>query len=74
MAVGAVPFHSIVDPTVDTTRLNFLMDLLVRRQKGVCLVGSAGTGKTTLIAAATRALVAQGRMHTLFATGRHTHR
>ena len=47
--VGDTPFHAIVVPTVDSTRLTFLMNLLSLRGKGVCMVGGAGTGKTTLV-------------------------
>jgi len=36
-------------PTMDTTRLTYVMDLLVQNQYPVQLVGTAGTGKTVLI-------------------------
>jgi dynein heavy chain len=40
----------MVVPTADTVRLNYLMDRLVRLQCPVMFVGSAGTGKTVLVA------------------------
>ena len=42
-------FSSIVVPTLDTTRLTFLIDDLATRYKPVMLVGGAGTAKTTII-------------------------
>jgi dynein heavy chain len=42
-------FSSIVVPTLDTTRLTFLIDDLATRAKPVMLVGGAGTAKTTII-------------------------
>ena len=36
-------------PTIDTTRIQYLMDLLVRTKKCVMLVGEAGTAKTATI-------------------------
>ena len=41
-------FSSIVVPTMDTTRLTFLIDDLSTRFKPVMLVGGAGTAKTTI--------------------------
>ena len=41
-------FSSIVVPTMDTTRLTFLIDDLSTRYKPVMLVGGAGTAKTTI--------------------------
>ena len=41
-------FASIVVPTMDTTRLTFLIDLLMLQQKPVMLVGNAGSAKTTI--------------------------
>ena len=41
-------FASIVVPTMDTTRLTFLIDDLSVRYKPVMLVGGAGTAKTTI--------------------------
>nr|PIL99668.1 dynein heavy chain family protein [Toxoplasma gondii COUG] len=42
-------FTNIVVSTVDTVRLHFVADLHVRRRKPLLLVGSSGTGKTTII-------------------------
>ena len=39
----------IIVPTADSQRVTFLVDMLVRRQKPVLLVGVAGTGKTTVL-------------------------
>jgi len=36
-------------PTVDTTSTNFLLNLLVNRQRATLMVGTAGTGKSVLI-------------------------
>jgi len=41
-------FSSIVVPTMDTTRLSFLINMLMPRQKPVMLVGAAGSAKTTI--------------------------
>jgi len=46
---GELPFSSLVVPTVDSTRLTSLMDQLVRKGHPVMFVGTAGTGKTTLV-------------------------
>ena len=42
-------FSNIVVPTAETTRQRFLLDMHVKAKKGVLYVGSAGTGKTTII-------------------------
>jgi hypothetical protein len=42
-------FSNLVVPTAETTRQRFLLDLHVSARKGVLYVGSAGTGKTTII-------------------------
>lgn len=39
----------VLVPTVETTRMNRLLNLLVRRRRPVQLVGSAGTGKTVML-------------------------
>jgi dynein heavy chain, axonemal len=46
---GETPFTQLAVATTDTVRLSTLMDLLVRRGKFMMLVGTAGTGKTSLI-------------------------
>jgi dynein heavy chain len=38
-----------VVPTAETTRQKFILDMHVKNKKGVLYVGSAGTGKTTII-------------------------
>jgi dynein heavy chain len=43
-------------PTVDSTSSNFLLDLLVYRQRACLMVGTAGTGKSVLIQNYLRAL------------------
>jgi dynein heavy chain len=43
-----VSFASIVVPTMDTTRLSFLINMLMPMQKPVMLVGGAGSAKTTI--------------------------
>lgn len=42
-------FNSIVVPTAETTRQRFILDMHVKSKKGVLYVGSAGTGKTTIL-------------------------
>ncbi|CAM9099296.1 unnamed protein product [Ectocarpus fasciculatus] len=42
-------FASMVVPTTDLVRLTFLTELLVGMKRHVMLVGSAGTGKTSLV-------------------------
>ncbi len=42
-------FLNIVVPTAETTRQRFILDMHVKAKKGVLYVGSAGTGKTTII-------------------------
>lgn len=42
-------FSNIVVPTAETTRQRFILDMHVKAKKGVLYVGSAGTGKTTII-------------------------
>jgi dynein heavy chain len=40
---------NIVVPTADSVRLTYLLDILVRNNRPVMFVGSAGTGKTVLV-------------------------
>jgi dynein heavy chain, axonemal len=42
-------FNNLVVPTAETTRQRFLLDIHVSARKGVLYVGSAGTGKTTVV-------------------------
>jgi dynein heavy chain len=42
-------FNNIVVPTSETVRQKFILDMHVKNKKGVLYVGSAGTGKTTII-------------------------
>ncbi|XP_061233427.1 dynein axonemal heavy chain 17 isoform X1 [Neopsephotus bourkii] len=44
-----VPLQASLVHTTETTRLRFLMDLLVEKKKPVMLVGNAGTGKSVLV-------------------------
>jgi dynein heavy chain len=46
---GQVTFTQLTVPTVDTTRLTTLMEHLVKNQHPVMFVGTAGTGKTTIV-------------------------
>lgn len=39
----------MVVPTAETARQRFLLDLHVSAKRGILYVGSAGTGKTTII-------------------------
>ena len=45
----AQSFSSIVVPTMDTTRLTFVLDALADQKKPAMLVGTAGSAKTTII-------------------------
>ena len=42
-------FSNLVVPTAETARQNFLLDMHVAAKKGMLYVGSAGTGKTTIL-------------------------
>jgi dynein heavy chain len=42
-------FSSLVVPTAETTRQRFLLDMHVKARKGMIYIGSAGTGKTTIV-------------------------
>ncbi|OXB72394.1 UNVERIFIED_CONTAM: hypothetical protein H355_012866 [Colinus virginianus] len=42
-------YSHLIVPTVDSVRLNYVVDLRVRRRKPVLIVGSTGSGKTTLV-------------------------
>jgi dynein heavy chain len=42
-------FQNMVVPTAETARQRFLLDLHVKCRRGMLYVGSAGTGKTTII-------------------------
>jgi len=44
-----VAFTNIVVSTLDTIRLKYLLQLHVHRKKPILFVGSAGTGKTTVV-------------------------
>lgn len=46
---GETAFSQLNVSTVDTVRMTFLMDLFVRRHRYVMLVGTAGTGKTSIM-------------------------
>ena len=39
----------VMVPTADTVRLTYLMDMLVKNNRPVMMIGSAGTGKTMLV-------------------------
>jgi len=43
------PISAVLVPTVETVRLHFWMDMLIRNNVPVLLVGSPGTGKTAVI-------------------------
>ena len=54
--IAGADFAAIVVPTMETTRLNFLLDLLLPMGAPAMLVGNAGTAKTTVLADKLRAL------------------
>ncbi|KDO33137.1 hypothetical protein SPRG_01949 [Saprolegnia parasitica CBS 223.65] len=47
---GDTPVYNVVVPTVESTRLGFLLELLLPGQTPVMFVGGPGTGKTTMMA------------------------
>ncbi|TMW58214.1 hypothetical protein Poli38472_011802 [Pythium oligandrum] len=49
VAIGDVPFHQLLVPTVESTRLHAMLDLLVPHAVPVMLVGASGTGKTAIV-------------------------
>eukprot|EP00762_Andalucia_godoyi_P000666 ANDGO_05308.mRNA.1 Dynein-1-beta heavy chain len=44
-----MPFFNILVPTVDTTRVRFLLDTLVRSGRNVLITGVTGVGKTVIV-------------------------
>ena len=46
---GETPFSSLFVDTIETTRMSYILDLLVRNGKYAMFVGNAGTGKTQII-------------------------
>ena len=46
---SGIVFGNIFVPTIETERLFFLLELLIRTKRACMLVGGAGTGKTTLM-------------------------
>ncbi|CAN0531155.1 unnamed protein product, partial [Ectocarpus sp. 12 AP-2014] len=46
---GETPFSQLAVSTNDTVRMSYIMNKLVRRSKFLMLVGTAGTGKTSII-------------------------
>lgn len=49
MGIGETPFNQLAVSTSDTIRMTYIMNKLVRRDKFMMLVGTAGTGKTSII-------------------------
>lgn len=46
---GETPFSQLAVSTTDTVRMSYIMNKLVRKSKFMMLVGTAGTGKTSII-------------------------
>jgi len=46
---GETPCSELVVDTMDSVRLTSLMNMLIKRQRGVMFVGAAGTGKSTIV-------------------------
>jgi dynein heavy chain len=42
-------FQNLVVPTAETARQKYLLDLHVKKRRGMLYIGAAGTGKTTII-------------------------
>lgn len=49
MGPGDTPFSQLAVSTTDTVRMSYIMDKLVRKGKFMMLVGTAGTGKTSIV-------------------------
>lgn len=49
-------YQSCLVSTSETTRIRFFMDLLIKKERPVMLVGAAGSGKTVSVAAKLNAL------------------
>ncbi|RAW32452.1 Dynein beta chain, flagellar outer arm, partial [Phytophthora cactorum] len=47
--VGDVPFHALVVPTLESTRVHSIIELLVRKRNPTILVGCSGSGKSSLL-------------------------
>ncbi|GBG28212.1 Dynein heavy chain 2, axonemal [Hondaea fermentalgiana] len=47
--IAEVDFQDIVIPTIDSVRCTYVLRQLSRQHHPVCLIGSAGTGKTTVM-------------------------
>lgn len=58
-------FGGIFVPTVETTRLSFLLDSLVERRHSVMFVGNAGTGKTSIMKDKLRGLDPEAMLSTV---------
>lgn len=46
---GETPFSQLAVSTSDTVRMSYIMNKLVRKGKFMMLVGTAGTGKTSIV-------------------------
>lgn len=46
---GETPFSQLAVSTTDTVRMSYIMNKLVRKGKFMMLVGTAGTGKTSIV-------------------------
>ena len=49
MGPGDTPFSQLAVGTSDTVRMSYIMDKLIRKGKFMMLVGTAGTGKTSIV-------------------------
>ncbi|OQS01624.1 dynein heavy chain [Achlya hypogyna] len=49
VVLGDTPIYNVVVPTVESTRLGFLLELLLPTKTPVMLVGGAGTGKSAIV-------------------------
>ena len=48
---GETPFNSLFVETVETARMSYILDILIRNGKYAMFVGNAGTGKTEIMKA-----------------------
>eukprot|EP00742_Colponemidia_sp_Colp-10_P007071 GILJ01007591.1.p1 GENE.GILJ01007591.1~~GILJ01007591.1.p1 ORF type:complete len:2165 (-),score=376.69 GILJ01007591.1:179-6499(-) len=59
---SALPYWSIVVPTVDTVRYAYCLKILVKSRKSIFVTGSSGVGKSVIIADLLRTLQDEGEV------------
>ncbi|KAG7392404.1 hypothetical protein PHYPSEUDO_000812 [Phytophthora pseudosyringae] len=49
LPAGDIPFHALIVPTLESTRMHSIIELLLRKRNPTILVGSSGSGKSSLV-------------------------